>query len=961
MSFNPKEYEKKRLAARAAYLQKKTAQRQSAAQAVVNQRIEELQQGILLPTTVTEAELLVQRAKEVKVAKGLVSAVHAREEAVNSHLEEKRVLTDIVEVEQYFTPSSIGTAPIASSYVKAKQGTPLAKENRHEPVSSRPDSFLPLHEEEISNRLRKGDFVVEETVEEQQEQVLTALQQEQQRIRKQRLALPIFQVREAFLDLIRRHPVVVVVGETGSGKTTQLLQYLYEEGFHLGRRPQHGEIVEDRDSSDELVPKKKKKEEGEEGEEGVEEERRLICTQPRRIAAISVAKRVAQELGTRCGSLVGYKVRFDEKCGPHTRILYVTDGIMLKEFTSDPMMEQTAVIMVDEAHERSLNSDVLLGLLQDLVKRNTTLRVIVASATINAEKFSQFFGGTPIFTVTGRTFPVEIFYTEAPVADYVTEAAQTAMGIHLTKPLPGDILIFLPGQDAIEACMEALQQYATEAGSQIRPMLLLPMLAVLPPEEQGRIYLPTPEGVRKVVIATNIAETSITIDGVVYVIDCGLCKQTFYNAPSMTEELRVVPISQASALQRAGRAGRTQPGECFRLYTPFTFKNELPSDTIPELLRCSMTTVVLQLKVLGIDNLLQFEFLDAPSTASLEVALDQLFLLGAMKADGSLTVTGRRMAEIPLEPSWSKALIRAARLGCGRHMAMAASMLTLESVFIHSRDLHEKQRIESAKDVFFASSNGDAVGFVNMMEGWLRASSSTTGGEGREFCRAYGLQRGAMARARDVLDQLLSIMDRIGLDIGSPHQVVDPTARDAPLPPETLADEPLSTLAASPAIVHIEHFTKALLSGFFYNVARLESDKKTYKVVRGMESASASPLESDEGIDLSTVSIHPSSYLFKAGMPQQNIVGGGKGASQVIGGRGGGGPFQVGGKAGIPPVLRERPSLVVFTSLRYTSKRFMMNLTAIPSLEWVLESAPENYFQREMLGDVSGSNRMNGF
>lgn len=931
MSFNQKEAEKKRLEYRVAYLRKKTAQRQSAAQAVVSKRMEELEQGILVPTTLTEAELLLQRAKEVQVTKGLVSAFNVTNDVLDTRQEEYANRKDGPDVEDLGPPASMVKPSSAS--LRGLENKEDAFVTPGETPSSDVLSFLPLRDDEISERLKEGNVVMEKTAEEEQEQVLTALEQEAQRIRLQRLSLPIFQERSALLKLIRENPVLVVVGEPGCGKTTQLLQYLYEEGFHVKKKENKGEDAAAPEKSEVESSRKRSRK-----EEDGEEELRLICTQPRKIAAVSVAKRVAQEVGTRCGSIVGYKVRFDEKCGPYSRIIFMTDGLLLKEFPNDPMMEKVAAIMIDEAHERSINSDVLLGLLKDLLIRNSKLRIIVASATINAEKFSTYFGGAPIFNVAGRTFPVDVFYIEAPVADYVTEAAQTAMGIHLSKPLPGDILIFLPGQDSIEACMEALQQYAVDAGSQIRPMLLLPIFSALSPEEQGRIYLPTPPGVRKVVIATNIAETSITIDGVVYVVDCGLCKQTFYNVAAMTEELRVVPISQASALQRSGRAGRTQPGECFRLYTPFTFKNELPSDTIPELLRCSMSTVVLRLKVLGVDNLLQFEFLDPPSTASLEAALDQLFMLGAMKADGTLTVTGRRMAEFPLEPSWSKSLIRAAKLGCGRHMAMAAAMLTLDAVFLVSRNPEEKQRVESAKNVFFAASNGDAVGLVNVMDAWIRASSSTVGGGGNEFCRTYGLRRGSMLRARDVLEQLLLTMTRIGLDVGVPESTA--TAPDQ----DPFSGKPLS-FSTSPGVVHIENFTKALLAGFFYNVARLEEDKRTYRVVRPVEVVSPQVIEEGEdGVDFSIVGIHPSSYLFKAGERKKGDFDHRTENRRV--------PFsQENLHSSVPPVLRERPSLVVFTALRYTTKRFMMNVTAITSPDWVMESAPENYFEPEMLQD----------
>lgn len=904
MKFDASEYEKKRQAARAAYLQQKTAQRQAVAQAVVNQKMEEIEQG-LVPSSVAEADLLLQRSREVQAAKGLVAAVQSGANTEN----------DAPMVEPYLEDLHKMVSSDSSDL-------PGAVQKMGESKSDKTSEFIEMTAEEIKKRVESTDFGKEILKESAEDQVVTSLQQQHEKIQAQRKSLPIYRARQELIDAVKKNPVLVVVGETGSGKTTQLLQYLYEEGVHCRT---HSAAASDTGEADKVAQT---------------EELRLVCTQPRRIAAMSVAKRVAQEMGCRCGGLVGYKVRFDEKCSAVTKIFYVTDGIMLKEFTNDPSLEQTAVIMVDEAHERSLNSDILLGLLRDVVRQNTSVRVIIASASINAEQFSQFFGGAPIFTVTGRTYPVEMFYTEQSVGDYVTEAAETAMGIHLTKPLPGDILIFLPGQESIETCIEVLSQFAQSEGAQVRPLLLLPIYSSLPPDEQVRIYQSTPPGVRKVVVATNIAETSITIDGVVYVIDCGLCKQNYYNPHAMTEELRVVPISQASALQRAGRAGRTQPGECYRLYTPYTFHNELPPDTIPEVRRCSMSTVVLQLKVLGIDNLLQFDFLDPPSTASLEIALDQLFLLGAMTAEGVLTVTGRRMGEFPLEPSWSKALIRSSKLGCARHMAMAASILTLESVFLNTSDKRCKQNIESAKDVFFSNGNGDVTGFVNLMEGWLR-SSSVAGLGPAEFCRVYGVQRGAMQKARDVLDQILATMDRVGLTIG-------PEAIEAKQVEDDYFTGGPSSFVPHASVVQVEPLTKALLSGFFYNVARLDYDQRRYTIVRPMESSDLSPYaDPDEGAEANgLVEIHPASYLFGSGVQKgdRNLDSQNQhGPAPLTGG--------VGAQKAIPPVLKERPGLVVFTSLRHTSKRFMVHVTAIYSPDWVLECAPKNYFQRGMLED----------
>lgn len=920
-------------ASRSAFLRKEAQRQEKAAASVLQEKLKEIEQGVV-PSTLSEAEFLLQRSKEVKAAEGLLQAARHRQQLAGEVVRDDTGIDESIAgslpgrsgveavVEETLLEQHLLRHPSTAAEASKGQGEPRGTSTAGD-AASRPDGFVEMEAHVVEERVAKKDYVVEKTIEELQQEKAASLLSQHERLQAQRRSLPIYQVRDELLQTIRANQAVVIVGETGSGKTTQLLQFLYEDGLHLRRRPTDASLSGGGSTTPPVAA------ETAPGVEEEEEELRLVCTQPRRIAAVSVAERVAQELGCRCGSVVGYRVRFDDKSGPLTRILYVTDGMMLKEFTSDPDLSSVAAIMVDEAHERSLNTDILLGLLRDIVRRNPRIKVIVASATINADKFSRFFDNAPVFTVKGRTYPVETFYTEEPVADYITESAQTVLGLHLSKPLPGDILVFLPGQDTIEACAETLRQYVAESQGQMRPMLILPIYAALPPKEQARIYERTPPGTRKVVIATNIAETSITIDGVVYVVDCGLCKQDFYNPRAMVEELRVVPTSQASATQRTGRAGRTQPGECFRLYTAYTFRNELPAETVPEILRCSMSAVVLQLKVLGIHNLLQFDFLDNPSTDSLERALDHLFLLGAMKPDGRLTVTGRRMAEFPMDPSLSKCLIKACALGCGRHMAMAAAMLTLDSIFLTTRDTRERQQTKSARDHLFAFGNGDVAGYVALLEAWLRTGGSSSA----DFCLAHGIHPRTMLRARDVLDQILKIFDRIGLDLNADGAH---TATSGSGVNDDVENDGLSKAAAAAGrLIDVEALTKSLLSGFFFNVSKLEADKRTYRIVRPMDTGAAHTAPQSahayDGDDAPTAEIHPSSYLFRAGQ---------KGAGEVVGGGGGG---------AVPPILRERPALVVFTQLRRTTKRFMINLCAIPSPDWVLNMAPVNYFRKEEL------------
>lgn len=322
-------------------------------------------------------------------------------------------------------------------------------------------------------------------------------------IQEQRRSLPIYKLREQLVKAVRENQILVVVGDTGSGKTTQLAQYLAEEGM-LDR--------------------------------GM-----LGCTQPRRVAAVSVAKRVSEEVGCRLGSEIGYTVRFEDVSSPDTKIKFMTDGMLLRELLVDPYVSRYQVIMLDEAHERTVATDVLFGLMKKACMRRPDLKLICTSATLDAEKFSKYFLGCPIFTIPGRTFPVEILYTKDPEPDYLEASLITIMQIHLMEP-PGDILLFLTGQEEIDTACEVLFERVKALGPQVPDLIILPVYAALPSEMQSKIFDPAPPGARKVVIATNIAETSITIDGIYYVIDPGFSKQNAYD-PKLGMDSLIVTVS----------------------------------------------------------------------------------------------------------------------------------------------------------------------------------------------------------------------------------------------------------------------------------------------------------------------------------------------------------------------------------------------------------------------------------
>merc|ERR1719500_1697221 len=360
-------------------------------------------------------------------------------------------------------------------------------------------------------------------------------------------SLPVFPFRQDLIDAVEAHQVLIIEGETGSGKTTQLPQYLHEAGL-------------------------------------TSDDKKIGCTQPRRVAAMSVAARVAEEMGVKLGNQVGYSIRFEDCTSEKTVIKYMTDGMLLREFLGEPDLSSYSVMMIDEAHERTLHTDILFGLIKDIARFRPDLKLLISSATLDAEKFSEFFDNAPIFRIPGRRFPVNIYYTKAPEADYIDAVVVTTLQIHVTQPL-GDVLVFLTGQEEIETAQEILIERSRKFGSKIAELLIVPIYANLPSDLQAKVFEPTPPGARKVVLATNIAETSLTIDNIIYVIDPGFNKQNSYNARTGMESLIVVPVSKASANQRAGRAGRVAAGKCFRLYTAWAYQHELEENPIPEIQR----------------------------------------------------------------------------------------------------------------------------------------------------------------------------------------------------------------------------------------------------------------------------------------------------------------------------------------------------------------------------------------
>lgn len=612
-------------------------------------------------------------------------------------------------------------------------------------------------------------------------QQIQEAEQRAQSIDDTRKSLPIYTYREQLLEAIKEHQVLIVVAETGSGKTTQLPQYLHEAGYTANGQ-------------------------------------KVGCTQPRRVAAMSVAARVAEEMGTKVGYEVGYSIRFEDCTSDKTVLKYMTDGMLLREFLTEPDLAGYAALIIDEAHERTLSTDILFALVKDIARFRPELRLLISSATMDAEKFSEYFDNAPVFYVPGRRYPVDIHYTPQPEANYLHAAITTIFQIHTTQP-KGDILVFFTGQDEIEAAQENLQETARALGNKIAELIVCPIYANLPSDMQAKIFEPTPDGARKVVLATNIAETSITIDGVVFVIDPGFVKQNSYNPRTGMSSLIVVPCSRASANQRAGRAGRVGPGKAFRLYTKWAFSNELEENTVPEIQRTNLGMTVLLLKSLGINNFMEFEFMDPPPGETLIRALELLYALGALNDRGELTKLGRRMAEFPVDPMLSKAIISSEKYSCTDEVLTIISMLS-ESSSLFYRPKDKKMHADQARQNFVRA-GGDHFTLLNVWEQWADTNYS------QQFCYEQFLQFKSLSRARDIRDQLAGLCERVEVVIQS-----NPNAND------------------------ISAVQKAITSGYFYNTAQLQKSGDSYRTLKTHH----------------TVYIHPSSSLFQHQPPVKTVL-----------------------------------------------------------------------------------------
>ncbi|GAB2213965.1 hypothetical protein Droror1_Dr00018294 [Drosera rotundifolia] len=685
------------------------------------------------------------------------------------------------------------------------------------------------------------------------------------KIEQQRKSLPIAQVEKELVKRVRENDVVIIIGETGSGKTTQLPQYLYDAGFCRG-----GKVI------------------------GV--------TQPRRVAAVSVAKRVAEERGVQLRQQVGYSIRFEDVTSSSTRIKYMTDGLLLREalLNEDPMLSSYSVIIVDEAHERTVQTDVLLGLLKKVQKarsqsmrqgvdadskkpnkgtllekenkdkafnylkpcqglRPLPLKLIVMSASLDPRTFSEYFGVASVVEVQGRQFPVNVFYSP-PQTDYVDAAIVTIFQIHLEEG-PGDILVFLTGQEEIETAEVLVQERICKLPESNQKLQVYPMFSSLPSEQQMKVFTPAEPRFRKVILATNIAETSVTIPGIKYVIDPGVVKARTYNERNGIECLVIIPTSKAQAHQRRGRAGREGPGKCFRLYPECEFEN-LSDSTVPEIKRCNLCHAILQLKSLGVDDIIGFDFMEKPSKKAITKSVEQLILLGALTKECKLShPTGHQMAQLPLDPMHSKAVVLASEYNCLEEMLIAVAMLSVESIFYVPRDKKEESNIARRQ---FSSPEGDHITLITVYRSSQDLLEKTKTYDGKEkalknlrkWCKENFINNRSLRHAHDIHRQIHDHVEGMGLRVSS------------------CGDD-------------MTQFRRCLAASFFLNAAA-RNESGDYRA---------------KGYD-ELVKIHPSSVF--AGLKQK------------------------------------QPDCIIFNELVKTKESYVRNVTRIdPS--WLLELAPQYY------------------
>ncbi|KAJ0976428.1 hypothetical protein J5N97_018393 [Dioscorea zingiberensis] len=574
---------------------------------------------------------------------------------------------------------------------------------------------------------------------------------------EKRKQLPIWALKDRFLDALAKHQIVVVAAGTGSGKSTQIPQFIIEAGYASNGK-------------------------------------KVVCVEPRRLVATAISCRVAQEMGVIIGEEVGYSVQFEDCRGPKTTLMYLTDGTLLRELLADQVLQSYGVIVLDEAHLRTLATDLLLGFLKRLIDRNSRpdLKLVIMSTQQEAKWFKDYFKGARIVQIEGSLHPVEIIHTTEPIKDYLGAAIEKVLEILTSEPT-GDILVFLPGGDDIEAGSWRLTGLLKDRTDEFGPVRILPLHSMLPLELQKKIFKAAPPSIRKggpvgrkVIMSTDIADSSLAIDGIAYVIDSGFSKQKVYNAGLHVESLLVLPISRASAYRRSGCCRRSVPGKCYRLYTK-KFLDDCQQHASPEILRANLTGTVLLLKRLGISDMLHFDFINPPGVDMMASAVETLNCLGALDGDGNLTAVGELMSEFPLDPPMSKMILHSPEFKCSNEILAIISMLSVPHCFLRPR---EKQHDADKAKAIFSHASGDHLTLLNVYQAYKKQNGSPA------WCEENFINQAAMKSADNVRSKLKSIMCKFNIKLCS----TDSSSCD-----------------------YDDNIRKALVAGYFMQAAKLNT------------------------------------------------------------------------------------------------------------------------------------------